>query len=83
MGFWKLLGRVCWGFCGKCLEVLGFWWKMSVNVGVLVGNVCKYWGFGGKCFPKDLNALVVMADECGVDMKTLKAAWETNLKVRK
>jgi UDPglucose 6-dehydrogenase len=39
-------------------------------------------GFGGSCFPKDLNALVTMAEENGIDMKTVKAAWETNVKVR-
>ena len=39
-------------------------------------------GFGGSCFPKDLNALTTLADKFGVDMKTAKAAWETNLNVR-
>jgi len=40
-------------------------------------------GWGGKCFPKDLNALVHYAeDSLSIDMKTLKAAWESNLKVR-
>lgn len=35
------------------------------------------------CFPKDLNALIYYAeDSLGIDMKTLKAAWESNLKVR-
>jgi len=39
-------------------------------------------GFGGSCFPKDIQALIKYGDEIGVDMGVLKAAWETNLKVR-
>ena len=39
-------------------------------------------GFGGSCFPKDINALIQIASELGLDPKMLKSAWETNLKVR-
>lgn len=39
-------------------------------------------GFGGHCFPKDLNALVYVAEQLGVDMKVLKGAWAKNLEVR-
>jgi len=39
-------------------------------------------GFGGSCFPKDLRAIIQFAEENGVDTRTLKAAWETNLEVR-
>jgi UDPglucose 6-dehydrogenase len=39
-------------------------------------------GFGGTCFPKDINALITMGEELGVDMNTLEAAWKTNLEVR-
>ena len=39
-------------------------------------------GFGGSCFPKDIQALIKYGDGVGVDMRVLKAAWETNLKVR-
>ncbi len=39
-------------------------------------------GFGGSCFPKDLRAIIQFGEENEVDMKTLKAAWETNLEVR-
>ena len=45
------------------------------------GHDGKY-GFGGSCFPKDIQALINYGDEIGVDMGVLKAAWETNLKVR-
>ena len=40
------------------------------------------YGFGGSCFPKDIQALIKYGDEIGVDMGVLKAVWETNLKVR-
>ena len=39
-------------------------------------------GFGGSCFPKDIQALISFGDEIGVDMNVLKGAWETNLAVR-
>ena len=45
------------------------------------GHDGKY-GFGGSCFPKDIQALIKYGDEIGVDMGVLKASWETNLKVR-
>ena len=39
-------------------------------------------GFGGHCFPKDLNALIYVAQALGVDPKVLRAAWDKNLEVR-
>ena len=39
-------------------------------------------GFGGSCFPKDINAFMSYAEELGVDIPTIKGAWETNLNVR-
>ena len=39
-------------------------------------------GFGGSCFPKDIQALINFGDETGVDLPVLKGAWKTNLKVR-
>jgi UDPglucose 6-dehydrogenase len=39
-------------------------------------------GFGGTCFPKDINAIIEFSQEFGVPMKTLEGAWETNLRVR-
>ena len=39
-------------------------------------------GFGGSCFPKDINAFISMADELGIDVPTIKGAWKTNLNVR-
>jgi len=39
-------------------------------------------GFGGSCFPKDINAFISMAEELGVPVPTIKGAWKTNLNVR-
>lgn len=39
-------------------------------------------GFGGSCFPKDLNALMSLARELGVEANTMQGAWNTNLTVR-
>lgn len=39
-------------------------------------------GFGGACFPKDINALITMGNDVGVNMNVLEAAWKTNLEVR-
>jgi UDPglucose 6-dehydrogenase len=39
-------------------------------------------GFGGTCFPKDINAIIEFSKQNGIEMPTLEAAWETNLKVR-
>jgi UDPglucose 6-dehydrogenase len=40
-------------------------------------------GFGGKCFPKDMVALLGLARELGVDLSVLEAVWKKNLKIRK
>ena len=39
-------------------------------------------GFGGSCFPKDIQAIINFADDLGLSLDTLKGAWKTNLKVR-
>ena len=39
-------------------------------------------GFGGSCFPKDIQAMINFGESNGVDMKVLKGAWEKNLEVR-
>jgi UDPglucose 6-dehydrogenase len=40
------------------------------------------YGFGGKCFPKDLNAMIKRAEELGVSPNVMKGAWEKNKEVR-
>ena len=39
-------------------------------------------GFGGSCFPKDLNSIITLAEKLGTTCHTLRGAWETNLEVR-
>jgi UDPglucose 6-dehydrogenase len=39
-------------------------------------------GYGGHCFPKDINAMIDVACKNGVDPKILKAAWQKNLEIR-
>lgn len=40
-------------------------------------------GFGGKCFPKDIVALIGLCKELGIDAPLLKAVWGENLRIRK
>ena len=40
------------------------------------------YGFGGKCFPKDINAFINLFVEVGISPTMLKAAWEKNMEVR-
>jgi UDPglucose 6-dehydrogenase len=39
-------------------------------------------GFGGSCFPKDVQALINFGDSKNLQLNVLKGAWETNLNVR-
>ncbi len=39
-------------------------------------------GFGGSCFPKDIQALINFGEKNDLEMNVLKGAWATNLKVR-
>ena len=39
-------------------------------------------GFGGACFPKDINAFISFAKQNKINMNILEAAWKTNLEVR-
>jgi UDPglucose 6-dehydrogenase len=40
-------------------------------------------GFGGKCFPKDLNAFINFFEELGIDPLVMRATWQKNLEVRR
>ena len=40
-------------------------------------------GFGGKCLPKDLNAMISFAKDYGVDPILLESVWKSNSEVRK
>lgn len=40
-------------------------------------------GFGGKCFPKDIVALLSLGKNLNVDLSALEAIWDKNLRIRK
>lgn len=46
-------------------------------------NVTSERGFGGKCFPKDLAAIIGLAIELGIDVSVLEAVWCKNLEIRR
>lgn len=39
-------------------------------------------GFGGSCFPKDIQALIYFSKKINLDCNLLQSVWETNLKLR-
>ena len=39
-------------------------------------------GFGGKCFPKDLNAMIKFSETLGVEPCVMEAAWKKNKEIR-
>ena len=39
-------------------------------------------GYGGTCFPKDVNALLSFSKKHNIELNTIKGGWKTNLKVR-
>ena len=39
-------------------------------------------GFGGACFPKDINSFIHFAKDNKINMNILEATWKTNLEVR-
>jgi nucleotide sugar dehydrogenase len=41
------------------------------------------YGFGGTCFPKDINAMIRTMEKYGIDPIVLKSVWEQNKNVRK
>ena len=73
-------------------DKVGVNWNEAVNGFVLDGRVGHSHlavpgpdgklGFGGSCFPKDIQALIKFGKTIGVDMNVLEGAWKTNLTVR-
>lgn len=39
-------------------------------------------GFGGSCFPKDIQAMIAFGKQIGINMNTIDGAWKTNLELR-
>lgn len=59
--------------------------RLDTRLGTSHWNVPGHdgkFGFGGTCFPKDLNALIQYAESTGQPTPLLRAIWEKNLEVR-
>ena len=39
-------------------------------------------GFGGSCFPKDIQAIIDFANKIDIELSVVKGTWATNLNVR-
>ena len=74
-------------------EALGGDWNAAVEGFITDGRIGNShidvpghdgdFGYGGKCFPKDINAMIKRSEDLGIDPKMLKASWEKNKEVRK
>jgi UDPglucose 6-dehydrogenase len=40
------------------------------------------YGYGGSCFVKDINSLIFLARELGIDPKVMLGSWNKNIEVR-
>ncbi len=67
-------------------------WKTAVEGFVLDGRIGHShlnvpgpdgkFGFGGSCFPKDIQAFIDFSKSIGLEPSVLEGAWKTNLRVR-
>ena len=39
-------------------------------------------GYGGTCFPKDVNALIDFAKKININLHTVEGGWKTNIELR-
>ncbi len=77
----------------QAVDVLGLDWEKIMNGFVTDGRIGNSHldvpghdgslGFGGKCFPKDINAFINFFKDSNVEPTVMAAAWEKNLEVRK
>ena len=73
-------------------DMVGVEWEVAVDGWVRDGRIGHTHlqvpgpdgkpGFGGSCFPKDIQAMISLGDHYGIEMNTLQGAWETNKMVR-
>lgn len=67
--------RICEAFNVDVYEVMkGIGYDYRINPRFLNAGV----GFGGSCFPKDVKAVIALADEIGVETPILDSVIETN-----
>jgi len=58
-------------------------WLLDKRVGKTHTDISPERGFGGKCFPKDLCALIKRLEKEGLDLSILREVWNYNCKIRK
>ena len=73
-------------------DSVGANWEDALNGFILDGRIGHShinvpghdgkFGFGGSCFPKDVQALIDFGKSIGLSLNTLNGAWTTNLEVR-
>ena len=64
-----------------CIEGFALDGRIGHSHLTVPGHDGKY-GFGGSCFPKDVQAMINFMDGLNTPVNTLKGVWETNLEVR-
>ena len=84
VSFANEIKQVCEGIdvdYDKVIEYATYDGRLGVSHWKVPGPDGKH-GFGGSCFPKDVNALIYFAKNLDINLGVLEAAWKTNLKVR-
>ena len=67
------MGRCAWGFVSD-----GRIGDSHLNVPGHDGKL----GYGGTCFPKDVNALLSFSKKNNIELNSIAGGWATNLKLR-
>lgn len=77
----KILGDRCGADWSKAVKGFSLDSRIGNSHLNVPGHDGKY-GFGGSCFPKDIQSIINFGNTLGINMNVLKGAWETNLEVR-
>lgn len=70
--------QIDWGFMQHMIDVEGRIGNTHTGVGTGYNA-----GYGGKCFPKDVKAIITAADKVGVDLTLLKETHRYNEDIHK
>jgi len=68
---------------GVPYEAVAYYTAHDERIGDSHTQVTKERGFGGHCFPKDINAIIKTAQRDNVELSILKEALEYNKRIRK
>lgn len=79
--FYKLWESYDYGGWEDVANAFGFDERVG-QTHLMVPGVDGDYGWGGKCFPKDLNAILSQAKKQGSIHHVMEAAWQTNLECR-